>query len=104
LTISQGEKKEKMGELVHKNLMKLDYVCTSEIAYLRFHGRNAKNWYTGDNVTRYDYLYSDSELQAFVEPIKQLLQSTKIVQLFFNNHAKSQATINAKKIEMLLKQ
>jgi uncharacterized protein YecE (DUF72 family) len=87
-----------------KNLLKLDYVCTSDIAYLRFHGRNAKNWYTGDNVTRYDYLYSDSELQAFVEPIKQLLQFAKIVQLFFNNHAKSQATINAKKIEFLLKQ
>jgi uncharacterized protein YecE (DUF72 family) len=54
-------------------------------------------------LTRYDYLYNDSELQAFVEPIKNLLQFAKIVQLFFNNHAKSQATINAKKIEMLLK-
>jgi uncharacterized protein YecE (DUF72 family) len=86
-----------------KNLLKLDYVITSDIAYMRFHGRNAKNWYTGDNVTRYDYLYSDSELQEFVEPIKHLLKHTKIVQLFFNNHAKSQATINAKKIEVLLK-
>ena len=86
-----------------KNLLKLDYVVTSDIAYMRFHGRNAKMWYGGDNVTRYDYLYNDSELQAFVEPIKHLLKNTKIVQLFFNNHAKSQATINAKKIEMLLK-
>ena len=86
-----------------KNLLKLDYVVTSDIAYMRFHGRNAKMWYGGDNVTRYDYLYSDIELQAFVEPIKLLIKNTKIVQLFFNNHAKSQATINAKKIEMLLK-
>jgi uncharacterized protein YecE (DUF72 family) len=86
-----------------KNLLKLDYISTSPLAYMRFHGRNAKNWYTGDNVTRYDYLYSDAELQAFIEPIKHLLKQTKIVQLFFNNHAKSQATINAKKIEMLLK-
>jgi len=86
-----------------KNLMQLEFVSTSDTAYLRFHGRNAKMWYSGDNVTRYDYLYSDEELQSFVEPISQLLMRTKIVQLFFNNHAKSQAVVNAKKIEMLLK-
>ncbi|MDR0455750.1 MAG: DUF72 domain-containing protein [Treponema sp.] len=55
-------------------------------------------------MSRYDYLYSDSELQAFVGPIKHLLQFAKMVQLFFNNHAQSQTMINAKKIEMLLKQ
>jgi hypothetical protein len=33
-----------------------------------------------------------------------MLKHTKIVQLFFNNHAKSQATINAKKLELLLKE
>ena len=87
-----------------KNLMKLDYVCTSDIAYIRFHGRNSEMWYKGDNITRYDYLYSDTELQAFVEPIQHLLQHTLIVQLFFNNHAKAQATVNAQKMEMLLKQ
>jgi uncharacterized protein YecE (DUF72 family) len=85
-------------------LLRLEYITTSDIAYMRFHGRNTDNWYTGDNVTRYDYLYSDKELQAFVEPIKELLKHTHIVQLFFNNHAKSQATINAKKLEMLLKE
>jgi uncharacterized protein YecE (DUF72 family) len=65
-------------------LMKLEYVYTNEFAYMRFHGRNAQMWYKGDNVTRYDYLYSDVELQVFVEPIKELLKNTKIVQLFFN--------------------
>jgi len=86
-----------------KNLPKLDFAVTSDIAYIRFHGRNAAMWHKGNNVTRYDYLYSDAELQSFINPIQELLQHTKIVQLFFNNHAKSQATINAKKIEMLLK-
>jgi uncharacterized protein YecE (DUF72 family) len=85
------------------DLLKLDFVLTSDIAYIRFHGRNAAMWYKGDNITRYDYLYSDTELQEFAEPIKHLLKNAKIVQLFFNNHAKSQATINAKKIELLLK-
>jgi len=85
------------------NLPKLEYVTTGDIAYIRFHGRNAKMWYNGDKTTRYDYLYTDTELQTFINPIKELLQHTKIVQLFFNNHAKSQAAINAQKIEMLLK-
>ena len=86
-----------------KNLPKLEYTATGDIAYMRFHGRNTENWYKGDNVSRYDYLYSDAELQSFVEPIKNLLLKVKIVQLFFNNHAKSRAAINAKKLELLLK-
>jgi uncharacterized protein YecE (DUF72 family) len=51
----------------------------------------------------YDYLYTVSELETFVLPIKELLYHTAIVQLFFNNHAKSQATVNAKKLELMLK-
>jgi len=84
------------------NLPKLDFICTGDIAYIRFHGRNAAMWYKGDNVSRYDYLYSEIELQAFVNPILELLKHTRIVQLFFNNHAKSHATVNAKKLELLL--
>ena len=85
-----------------KNLPKTEYIWTSEIAYIRFHSRNAEMWYKGDNVSRYDYQYSDVELQAFVNPILELLKHTKIVQLFFNNHAKSHAAVNAKKLEMLV--
>ena len=87
-----------------KNLPKLDYITTSPIAYIRFHGRNIENWYKGDNTTRYDYLYNDTELTSFVDKIKELLKNTKIVQLFFNNHAKSHATINARKIELLFRE
>jgi len=85
-----------------KNLPTLNFIITSEIAYIRFHGRNAQNWYSGNNVSRYDYLYTDAELITFINPIKELLKHAKIVQLFFNNHAKSQAVVNAKKIELLL--
>jgi len=85
------------------NLPKLDFTLTGDIAYIRFHGRNAEMWYTGDNITRYDYLYSVTELKAMIDPIRYLLAHAVIVQIFFNNHAKSQATINAKKLEMLLK-
>jgi len=87
-----------------KNLPKLEYITTSDIAYIRFHGRNSQMWYKGDNKTRYDYFYNDTELETFINPIKELLKHTKTVQLFFNNHPESQATVNAKKIEMLLKE
>jgi len=86
------------------DLTKLDFTATSNLAYFRLHGRNADMWYKGDNVTRYDYLYSDSELQPMIDPIKYLLANAAIVSIFFNNHAKSQATINAKKLEMLLRE
>ena len=85
------------------DLPKLDFTLTSDIAYFRLHGRNAEMWYKGDSTTRYDYLYSPAELKAMVDPIRYLLAHAVIVQIFFNNHAKSQATINAKKLEMLLK-
>ena len=87
-----------------KNLMKLDFTCTSDIAYIRFHGRNAQMWYNGNSVTRYDYLYTDAELHTFINPINELLRRAKIVLIFFNNHAKSQSVVNAKKLELLLKQ
>ncbi|TFG83217.1 MAG: DUF72 domain-containing protein, partial [Spirochaetales bacterium] len=37
---------------------------TGGLGYLRFHGRNSDNWWNGDNVSRYDYLYSVEELEA----------------------------------------
>jgi len=83
-------------------LPKTEFITTSDIAYIRFHGRNADMWYKGDNVTRYNYLYSDTELAFFIEPILELLKNDKIVQLFFNNHYESQAVVNAKMIEMML--
>jgi len=85
-----------------KNLPKLDYITTSNIAYIRFHGRNSDMWYKGDNVSRYDYLYSDTELKTFTNPILELLKNTHLVQLFFNNHAKAQAVVNARKIQLLM--
>jgi uncharacterized protein YecE (DUF72 family) len=85
-----------------KRLPKTEFVTTSDIAYMRFHGRNSDMWYKGDNVSRYDYMYSDEELQAFINPILELLKHAQILQLFFNNHAENQSVVNAKKIEMMI--
>ena len=86
-----------------KNLPKLEPIITGKNSYIRFHGRNTEMWYTGNSETRYDYLYNDGELRAFVPIIRELLAKTLVVQIFFNNHSKAQAVINAKKLELLLK-
>lgn len=105
--------KEWLRESVYKALeeMKAGFVCvdepllpslmpptvisTSDTGYTRFHGRNKKTWYGTDSRTRYDYLYSENELMAWVPKIRALADRTKKLFVFFNNHAKAQAVKNA---------
>lgn len=86
-----------------KGLLKAGTVVTSDIGYVRFHGRNAANWWTGDNVSRYDYCYSDNELREWIQRIMDIVQQTRIVLVVFNNHSKGQAVQNARRIKELLK-
>jgi uncharacterized protein YecE (DUF72 family) len=70
--------------------------------YLRFHGRNDKKWYGTNSRDRYDYLYSVPQLEAYVPIVRQMMEKAKFVQVYFNNHAKGQATINARKLKVLM--
>jgi uncharacterized protein YecE (DUF72 family) len=76
--------------------------ATSWLGYLRFHGRNAGNWWEGDNVSRYDYLYSEDELREWLPKIRVLAEKTKVLLVAFNNHHKGQAVRNAKEMKALL--
>jgi uncharacterized protein YecE (DUF72 family) len=42
---------------------------TAETAYIRLHGRNKEAWWGSDGAARYDYLYSDRELEAWADRI-----------------------------------
>jgi uncharacterized protein YecE (DUF72 family) len=77
-------------------------VATSDIGYIRFHGRNRSKWYTGDSKERYDYLYSEDELQGWLPKIRKLAGQTEKIFIFFNNHRKGQAVINARMMIGLL--
>jgi uncharacterized protein YecE (DUF72 family) len=80
-----------------------DYeALTSEIGYLRFHGRNNENWWTGSNVSRYDYEYSPEELEAWVPRIMEMSKAAKTVYISFNNHARGQAIKNANQLRGML--
>lgn len=71
-------------------------VATADRAYLRFHGRNASMWWEGDNRSRYDYLYSAAELEAWVAPIRAVADRVSELIVTFNNHANAQAVHNAR--------
>ncbi len=76
-------------------------VVTGKASYIRFHGRNADRWYGSNSRDRYDYLYTDGELESALPMINAISASTELVQIFFNNHAKGQAVVNARKMKLL---
>ncbi len=75
---------------------------TAEMAYFRFHGRNAKDWWTGDSETRYRYLYSPEEIGELSARVKRAAAGTKMLFAFFNNHWKAYAPRNANDMKKAL--
>ncbi len=77
-------------------------VTTSDIGYIRFHGRNAENWWGGDSTSRYDYLYNNHELQSWLCRIEEIASRVNRLLITFNNHHKGKAIQNAAEIFSLL--
>ena len=76
-------------------------VVTQGILYVRFHGRNAANWW-GHQGDRYDYDYSSSELTEWREKIRKLQDQVRATYLFFNNCHQGQAASNAQMMQALM--
>jgi len=68
---------------------------TGNMAYFRFHGRNAEMWWTGDTETRYKYLYSPEEIAELAEKVKVARPQASLTFVFFNNHWRGYAPCNA---------
>jgi uncharacterized protein YecE (DUF72 family) len=79
-------------------------MLTTEDAYVRLHGRNARSWWSGDRSTRYDYNYSEEELREWLHRIAELADKARRTYLFFNNCHAGQAARNAKLMQELLRQ
>jgi uncharacterized protein YecE (DUF72 family) len=75
---------------------------TSSVGYVRFHGRNNKQWWHGSNVTRYAYEYTTEELVPWTDRIAEIDAQAADTYVFFNNHANGRAAVNAEAIEMLM--
>lgn len=69
---------------------------TSDIAYVRFHGRNYDNWFRKDagRDARYDYLYSESEMAEWIKDLKKLEAQADKSYIIYNNHFQGKAVVN----------
>ena len=98
-----------------KNLIPTVAAVTSRTAYFRFHGRNLATWNKrgGSAAERFDYLYSDDELEEIAPTLQKLAGQSEQAYAFFNNNASSedpenplgrvsQAAANARQLRRLL--
>ncbi|NLS75800.1 MAG: DUF72 domain-containing protein [Chloroflexi bacterium] len=77
--------------------------ATSDITYVRFHGRNAAKWWEHDQAfERYDYTYSEDELREWVPKIRALEAPSRATFVYANNHWQAQAITTAKQLRFLL--
>ena len=77
-------------------------VTSQDLGYIRFHGRNRETWWKGDSTSRYDYEYSDDELQEWADRISSMVGKVRILLVAFNNHFRGQAYRNARSLKGLL--
>ena len=80
-------------------------VTTPELSVVRLHGRNAKTWYkkVQRSAERFDYLYSEEELQEWVPKVAQLAKEAREMHIFFNNNQQDYAVRNARQMRALLR-
>ena len=72
---------------------------TSQIGYVRLHGRRYDTWFSDDPTTpsheRYNYLYSLEELDPWVARIHAIQKHTRNIFVVTNNHFQGKAVVNA---------
>ena len=87
------------------NLPGTSYV-TGPVAYYRFHGRNAAKWFgpNTSNEDRYNYLYSEKELEPWAQRIREGRARRSDANAFavLNNHFRGQAVANALQLQQML--
>lgn len=68
--------------------------------YMRLHGRNAAQWWRHDkSEDRYNYLYSEEELQEFSETAAAAAEIVRKAYLYTNNHFSAKSVANAAMIK-----
>jgi uncharacterized protein YecE (DUF72 family) len=86
------------------NVMPRIAATTHDVAYIRFHGRNWKTWNkkTKTSGERFDWLYSQEDLEEWVEPIANLAEESREVYAMFNNNRFDYAPRSAQVLRGLL--
>ncbi len=78
--------------------------ATSDLALVRFHGRNREMWETKgiSAAERFNYLYSQEELKEWVPRIKELASVSSQLHVLFNNCYQDKAVVNARQVRLML--
>ena len=81
-------------------------LATSQIGYVRLHGRNYHDWFRekAPRDDRYNYLYTIDELDPWIERIKQIAEQTKETYVISNNHFRGKAVVNAIEIKAAIEE
>jgi uncharacterized protein YecE (DUF72 family) len=74
--------------------------ATGPVGYIRLHGRNYQDWFreSAGRDQRYDYLYTVSELDPWIEKISEVSGTAAETYVITNNHFRGQAVVNALQI------
>ena len=82
---------------------RLAVVTSPDLFYIRFHGRNARGWRSGNMQQQFNYDYTEPELREWTEEkIELMAGQARNGLLFFNNHVRAQAPKNALAMMRLL--
>jgi len=85
-------------------LLPAQSIVSSKNAYIRFHGKNSKDWWDGQGSVRYDYEYQHNELEDWMVHISQILKKAFKTYIFFNNHPGGKAPKNAKQMMKIIEE
>jgi uncharacterized protein YecE (DUF72 family) len=81
---------------------------TSNIGYVRLHGRNPKNSLGGFDrqssvrLRQHDYLYSESELEEWAKRIEHVNRYAESTFVVFNNDANGKSVVNALQLQSMI--
>jgi uncharacterized protein YecE (DUF72 family) len=89
-----------------KKSIKPAALTTSNIGYVRLHGRNYQDWFRekAPRDDRYNYLYSLEELDPWITRIKEVAKQTHETYVVTNNHFRGQAVVNGLEIKSTLEE
>ena len=80
--------------------------ATSQIGYVRLHGRRHDTWFSDDPATppseRYNYLYTEGELEPWADRVRKLSGHVLSTFVITNNHYQGKAVVNALQLIRLL--
>ena len=77
---------------------------TSDVAYMRLHGRNRRDWFRPDagRDARYDYLYTRRQLEELARNAHEMAAQAEELFVVQNNHFRGQALVNTLQLRHLV--